>query len=96
MSLATWSLLEKTPIDSATLATSRQGTDSPLLFGGKLVDQLVAKSEDTTKTQKGLDHMFTARYGQTALKSAKRGAPASTYNPQAKRGRFDNPPGLLS
>ncbi len=95
MSLATRALLEKTPLDSAALSTSRSGIPMPLLFGGKLIDQLVEKSEDTTKTQKGFDHLLTARYGQSALKNAKRGSQTSGY-PVAKRGRWDNSAGFSS
>ncbi|MCP4535677.1 MAG: hypothetical protein GY832_00855 [Chloroflexi bacterium] len=90
MSSGTRALLEKTPTDSSAFATSRLGTDMPLLFGGKLIDQLVSKSEDTTKTQKGLDHLFSARYGQSALRNAKRGGPSTTSASASKRGRFDN------
>ncbi len=90
MSLATWTLLEKTLIDGSTLSTSCSGVELPLLFGGKLIKQLVEKSDDTTKTQKGLDHLLTAHYGQSALKSAKPSSQQPAF-PAAKRGHWDTP-----
>ncbi len=45
----------------------------PLLFGGggKLIDQLVSKSKDMPKTQKGFDHIFAAHYWQVAAQGTK-------------------------
>ncbi len=87
MSSGTRSLLEKTPTDAAAFVTTTDGSQIPQLFGGSLVDQLVSKSEDTTKTQKGFDHLFAARYGSAAVRGAKR-PQSSNPSYEAKRGRF--------
>ncbi len=73
--MAMRTLFEKAPMDRSAFVETTDGSQVPQLFGGSLIEKLVAHSDESSKTQKGFDHIFGQHFGVEVVRAAKRSQP---------------------